>query len=148
MDSLPTARQWHHLLRPNALGSALFAIVAPALDRAIEERLEVETSLSAVRIAVALHRFERRHGYWPAALEALVPEFLPEVPHDPFDGQPFRYRPELGVVYSVGKNLLDDRGAVVARVADEANDMAWQHWRKHDRVFDVWRDSPAAGEEQ
>ena len=148
MDTLLTVRPWRHLLRPNALGSALFAIIAPALDSAIERRFEVETSLSAVRISVALHRFERRHGFWPADLDALVPEFLSEVPRDPYDGQPLRYRPELGVVYAIGQNLLDDRGAVVARVADEANDPAWQHWRKHDRVFDVWRDSPAAGEEQ
>ena len=56
--------------------------------------------------------------------------------------------PSWALSISIGKNLLDDRGAVVARVADEANDMAWQHWRKHDRVFGVWRDSPAAGEEQ
>lgn len=147
-DGLPNDLRALLPLRPNAVGRVLFADSVPELNRPMAQRCRTEASLSAARLAVALHRHEQRHGHWPEELDVLVPEFLPEVPRDPFDGQPFRYRPELGVVYSIGPNLLDDRGAAVARVADEANDPAWQHWRKHDLVFDVWRAPPAADEAQ
>jgi hypothetical protein len=48
----------------------------------------------------------------PTKLAQLVPEFLPTVPVDPFDGKPFRYLvDDLEIkVYSVGVNGIDDGG--------------------------------------
>jgi hypothetical protein len=40
----------------------------------------------------------------------LVPDSLPAVPRDPFDGAPFRYSAGRRLVYSVGENLVDDGG--------------------------------------
>jgi hypothetical protein len=51
-------------------------------------------------------------GKLPENLQALVPTYLAAVPDDPFDGKPFRYSPEKKIVYSVGKNLVDDGGSV------------------------------------
>jgi len=42
---------------------------------------------------VALHRWQKVRGTLPAALDALVPEFLPAVPLDPFDFEPLRWHP-------------------------------------------------------
>ena len=39
-----------------------------------------------------------------------MPDYLPAVPRDPFDGAPFRYSAERRLVYSVGENLVDDGG--------------------------------------
>jgi len=67
----------------------------------------------ATRTAIALHRFRREHDRWPADLQALVPQFLPAVPTDIFDGEPLRYTlNEDGnpVIYSIGANLEDDGG--------------------------------------
>jgi hypothetical protein len=63
-------------------------------------------------VAVAVERYRLRHGAWPDALAVLVPELLPAVPTDPFDGQPLRYRRTAdGVVfYSVGTDGTDDSG--------------------------------------
>ena len=44
------------------------------------------------------------------ALEALVPDYLPAVPRDPFDGAPFRYSAERRLLNSIGENLVDDGG--------------------------------------
>jgi hypothetical protein len=62
--------------------------------------------------AVAAERYRLRHGAWPAGLAALVPEFLPEVPVDPFDGRPLRYRrlADGVVIYSVSEDGIDDGG--------------------------------------
>src|SRR5205085_10074692 len=61
-------------------------------------------------LAVERHRLAR--GAWPASLDALVPDFLPGVPDDPFDGRPLRYRrlADGVVVYSVGPDGADDGG--------------------------------------
>jgi hypothetical protein len=60
--------------------------------------------------AVAADRYRIKHGAWPRALTALVPDYLASVPLDPFDGAPLRYcRIESGaVIYSIGKDGRDD----------------------------------------
>jgi len=66
-------------------------------------------------VAVASERHRLRHGDWPATLEALVPTFLPQLPSDPFDGRPLRYKrlPDGIVIYSVGVDATDDGGQVL-----------------------------------
>ena len=61
-------------------------------------------------------RYRLQHSRWPAALADLVPDLLPGVPADPFDGQPLRYRrlADGVAVYSVG----DDRADGGASLAD------------------------------
>jgi hypothetical protein len=70
-----------------------------------------EFRYSALRLVIACKRHELKYGKLPEDLQALVPEFLPAVPRDPFDGQPFRYSPVKRLVYSVGINGLDDGGS-------------------------------------
>lgn len=62
--------------------------------------------------AIAAKRYQMRHGRWPDGLEQLVPEFLPQVPHDPFDGKPLRCVCDGGrcVVYSIGSDGVDGGG--------------------------------------
>ena len=53
-----------------------------------------------------------KHGKHPEKLSELVPEFLPAVPPDPYDGRPLRPRRGEGglVLYSVGRDRKDDGG--------------------------------------
>ncbi len=63
--------------------------------------------------AIALKRYQLKHGQWPAKLSALVPEFLASEPRDWMDGQPLRYRlnPDgTFLLYSVGADGKDDDG--------------------------------------
>ena len=78
---------------------------AEALNRGVAYR-------DSARVAVAIERFRFRHGKPPQTLDALAPEFLPEVPLDPFDGQPLRYRVDADeyAVYSIGADLIDQGG--------------------------------------
>ncbi len=62
---------------------------------------------------IALRRREIKHGNLPQELSALVPEFLSQVPRDPVDGQPLRFKltaTNTFVLYSIGKDGVDDGG--------------------------------------
>lgn len=90
------------MLMAPAIATASFAFArALAADRA-----------TAAHLAIELYR--RKHGKPPAALEDLVPEFLAEVPIDPFspNRQPLIYRvdPTEIVIYTVYQNQTDDGG--------------------------------------
>jgi ABC-type transport system involved in multi-copper enzyme maturation permease subunit len=71
--------------------------------------------LAELRCAVAIlavERYRLAHGNWPKSLDDLAPAFLREVPADPFDGKPLRYRrlPDGVVIYAVGFDGTDDGG--------------------------------------
>ena len=57
-----------------------------------EFRVIVERRVTAINLACQLYRL--KYQRWPARLEDLLPEFLPEVPKDPFgaDGRTIGYR--------------------------------------------------------
>lgn len=68
---------------------------------------------------LALQAYQLEHGALPGRLEELTPEFLTELPLDPFDpvNRPLRYvRTDDGyVVYSIGADGKDDGGRAPPR---------------------------------
>jgi hypothetical protein len=54
-----------------------------------------------LKLAARLHEAET--GALPESLAGLVPKYLPEVPADPYDGKPFRYR------VSAGERIVQNR---------------------------------------
>ncbi len=62
--------------------------------------------------ALAIEQFRNQNRRVPEKLNELVPQFLPTVPPDPFDGHALRYhRLTKGyVIYSVGGDCRDDGG--------------------------------------
>jgi len=61
------------------------------------------------RTSLLLRAWMLEHdGKPPDSLDALVPDYLPELPVDPYDGKPLRYDKEK--VWSVGEDLKDDGG--------------------------------------
>ena len=64
-----------------------------------------EFELFATKVVVAAELYRRKTGHRPESLDALVPEFLPSVPTDPFDhGAALKYDAERGIVWTVGPN--------------------------------------------
>jgi len=78
------------LLRPNAVGRILYALLVPAMDNLLERRCRADCAVAATRIIVACHQYRKTRARFPDNLEALVPEYLPGIPVDPYDGKPFR----------------------------------------------------------
>ncbi|MBI5386152.1 MAG: hypothetical protein HZA90_15890 [Verrucomicrobia bacterium] len=63
--------------------------------------------------AIALQRYQLRHGKLAPTLDALVPEFMSAVPLDPMDGKLLRYRLNADgrfTLYSVGDDGVDNGG--------------------------------------
>ncbi len=92
-------------------------VARPSWDPAgilwVDRAVECETQRELTVAAIALRRYELRHGKPAPNLAALVPEFLPELPRDYMDGKPLRYRlnPDGSfLLYSVGQDGRDDGG--------------------------------------
>ena len=84
---------------------------------------------------MACNRFERNQGRWPETLAELVPEYLADVPRDPFDGAPFRYSAEKGLVWAVGQNLTDDGGSTQVPCSSKEYVAGRDRRRAEDFVF-------------
>jgi hypothetical protein len=71
---------------------------------------DAQWRITEVRLAV--RACEQQHGAPPPSLAALVPDYLPAVPQDPFARRPLVYRqtPTGALVYSCGPDGKDDGG--------------------------------------
>jgi len=90
----------------------------PGQTRQLAEKLCLSdlyhnTLTGGVIAAMHLAAYRQDHGHYPAALSLLVPDYLEQLPADPFSDQPLRYRLiSQGdyVLYSVSTDGRDDRG--------------------------------------
>ena len=89
-------------------------ILLPATDSSLTKSAQVAARIRAAQTALAVERYRLKHANGlPGALTDLVPDFIAAIPADPFDGQPLRFKSLPGkgyVVYSIGKNKVDDGG--------------------------------------
>jgi hypothetical protein len=97
----------------------LVSQLSPSYDRGTRlfYRSLAERRMASVALAIRLYVVD--HGVRPATLEALVPDYLPFVPRDPFaaDDRPLGYLPAADPprLYSVGENETDEGGAYMLR---------------------------------
>jgi hypothetical protein len=86
--------------------------LVPGMSRIAERDLVSRTRLDLARAALAVERYRLATGALPATLDALVPQYLKEVPLDPFDGRPIRYalQPSGYALYSVDTDGRDNAG--------------------------------------
>ena len=107
----------------------------PALGASGRKSSREQISVDLARTAIALERYRLAHGEFPESLDALVPQFVAQVPHDVIGGQPLKYRREANgqfILYSVGWNETDDGGVIGYRkggtVPDfESGDWVWRY---------------------
>lgn len=118
----------------------LLQTLMSSFDRAGLKYAFIEARLRVDLAAVAAQAFMGDTGSYPASLEQLVPEYLPEVPRDPFADAPLRSvardpvsraHPASGreptgagalTIYSVGPDGDDDGGVDIGRGWDEDTD--------------------------
>jgi hypothetical protein len=103
-------------------------ILAPATLRIGELDLRYTAHMDIARTSLAIERFRLAAGKIPEQLADLVPKYLEQVPMDPFDGQPIRYRrTEPGyVLYSVREDGQDNGGKEQHEVGkDEPYDLCF-----------------------
>jgi hypothetical protein len=124
-------------IRPNSFGEMTLQLMDPVLDPQLEKLCVSRSDLAAARIIVGLQLHREKRGAFPDRLDALVPDELEAVPLDPFDGKPFRYDPKRRIVYSVGKNLVDNGGSAMPLKGSPSDPE--QRWRRYaeDAVYPV-----------
>lgn len=90
----------------------LSGMLLPALGKVTVKEASAFAVIRVARAALAVEQFKLEEKKLPADLEILSPRFLKNVPADPFDGKPLRYRRlENGyVIYSVGSDGQDNGG--------------------------------------
>ena len=88
----------------------------------------MEAMIAITRTGIALDRYRLRtgNGTYPTSLEALVPDFLPEMPTDPLGTGQLHYQLQADGsphVWSVGGNFTDDGG--LPHVDFDQGDLIW-----------------------
>ncbi|MGD0251241.1 MAG: hypothetical protein ABSC01_00930 [Verrucomicrobiota bacterium] len=112
----------------------LAAITVLNVAKAEQTTAYNQTLANEAQIACGLERYRLAHGEYPETLDALVPQFIEQLPHDIIGGQPLHYhRTSDGnfVLYSIGWNETDDGGQIVMTKTggtDYTNgDWVWQY---------------------
>jgi hypothetical protein len=110
------------------------AIAIPNFTRVFATTAHAETLRRLTVTAIALKRYQLKHGAPPSDLAVLTPEFLTTVPIDPMSGKALCYRLKADgtfVLYSTGEDGKDDGGDATPREADgkfglwEGRDAVW-----------------------
>ena len=109
-----------HALGPihNVLHHEVIALVGlPALSKLARKTAGAQAEVDLTRVACALERYRLAHGQHPEDLNALSPQFIGTLPHDPIKGGPLKYhRTQEGfALYSVGWNETDDGGKALLK---------------------------------
>lgn len=99
-------------IRPKAIANILALMLLPAIARFPNDVARADARSRAIATVLAVRLFKMEKGRYPQSLDELVPEYLENVPLDPFDLKPLRYRKRQGkwIVYSIGPDGKDDGG--------------------------------------
>ena len=103
----------------------------PAIEKFVGKATQAQTIANQAAVACALERYRLANGQFPDTLDALVPRFISQLPHDVINGEPYKYRRSADgqfVLYSVGWNEKDDGGIPGDKLFDEnKGDWVWQY---------------------
>ena len=100
---------------PTRIRYIVFMLIAPAVESVEKRYIQTATVTDHALLACALERFRLARGAFPQALSELTPDFLPTLPTEIVNGEPYRYRrTDDGsfLLYSVGLDLRDDDGII------------------------------------
>ncbi|MBA2226629.1 MAG: hypothetical protein N3E46_04065 [Gemmataceae bacterium] len=93
-ERLAAARAFEESLQADPQASAAplsgYFLRYTASRRLATAQLHTLTLIRCAQVGLACERYRLKHQRWPDRLSDLTPEFLPQVPLDPFTGQPLR----------------------------------------------------------
>lgn len=108
------------------VGELLVSLLLPALDACSRAERDSMSKTDALHLAFACKAYQLNKGAFPETLKDLSPELIEEIPLDSNSGNSFIYKKtDAGiVVYSVGRNGLDDK----ARSYDDRDEDSNVDW--------------------
>ena len=88
------------------------SMLLPALSKVFVRDAETTARVRLTQTALSVEQYQLKAGHLPNDIDDLVPGYFVEIPTDPFDGEPLRYRRlDRGyMIYSVGRDGNDDGG--------------------------------------
>ena len=104
--------EWTDIFTDNCIGKMMFNTSAIYFTGMTAKAFGETYRIEEVQTLLALKAYEQDNGHMPDSLQDLVPEYLYELPVDPYDGKIIRYSPEKKIIYSVGMDLVDDGGNI------------------------------------
>ncbi|MDD5455086.1 MAG: hypothetical protein PHW62_06290 [Candidatus Ratteibacteria bacterium] len=107
----------------------LTEMLIPAVDKTREQIARYQTYIDICRTGLALKLYKAKNGNYPGKLENLAPDFLNEIPVDPFSGKNLIYKKSANgfILYSLGPNMKDDGGIDARTVKWEGDyDIVWE----------------------
>lgn len=119
----------HHYLKANdAQISRMLSEILLIREDFITQVVATQAQAALTSTAIALRRHQLAFQTLPETLDDLVPQFLPTVPFDPFDGQPLRYRKISDrefLLYSTGTDFEDNGGLATNTSRTKTKDIVW-----------------------
>jgi len=84
----------------------------PGVGGWVVSTCRIIATLTATEVIACLEAYRAEHGRYPESLAQLVPDYLPELPTDPWTGEPMPYRlaGDSYTLYAAGPNKRDDGG--------------------------------------
>lgn len=101
------AARLSNILESAGLPSQIY--LASSID---EPQLRSTAMVRLLQTDLALHLYQSHHGALPQRLGDLVPDYLPDLPLDPYSQKPLVYRAngDSFLLYSVGHDRIDNGG--------------------------------------
>jgi hypothetical protein len=127
----PRHRELDRIAVAAAKEGGITGMFLPAAARVSEAEQRSVAQLRCGIVALATERYRLKHGRWPEEAKSLVEAgYLKQLPADPFDGLPLRWRRvEDGVVvYAVGADCADNGGKLDRDPRNPGTDHGFRLW--------------------
>jgi len=111
VESLIPTSKIKMIFTENLMGKILFETMAVDLEGVRSRKCLGDFSIDGTRILLALKAYYIGAGDIPNKLNELIPDYVSEIPNDPFSREPIKYSKEKRIFYSVGEDLKDSGGS-------------------------------------
>lgn len=110
-----------------------------SLQRIARAFLTQRVKLRCAIAAVAAERYRLKEGKWPATMADLSPGYLKDTPVDPFTNRAMIMKslPDGLVIYSVGRDGVDDGGDVISTESTQPKDLGYRLWNPPQRSVNL-----------
>lgn len=123
---------------PNSLGDERLLLYTTGTVHELRDAMIRVALFRQLLLQVALRRYELTHQKLPDNLASLVPVFIDSVPLDPCSNAPMLWEPNSRVLYSVGSDFVDNKGALKGPHHFPGRDIGEQYW---------WSENPTPKQE-
>lgn len=123
-----TQSQIRRLLSANPVGD-YHHLQYTATAKSILGRQLIDIALHRLTVLqLALRRYQLDQGHLPDDLVVLVPQYLPEIPLDPFTDLPLKWLPATQIIYSIGEDFTDNGGSFTKPANRREPDLGMHYW--------------------